>query len=72
MGNITFSLFRTKGSQSERAELRDELAVRPYNYNVIVTTYNMIGTKQDRAFLRRVKFKSLILDEGREWVMDGL
>ena len=50
------------GSQTERAALR----TRIYNtrYHVLLTTYTMVNTKEDRSFLRKSNFLYLILDEG--------
>ena len=34
-------------------------------FDVVVTTYNMVsGSKDDRSFLRKLKFDYMILDEG--------
>ncbi|KAJ3209195.1 hypothetical protein HDU67_006324 [Dinochytrium kinnereticum] len=51
------------GSQAERAELRlDLLDNCP---DIIVTTYNTSsGQKEDRNFLKKMRFKTMILDEG--------
>lgn len=52
------------GSQSERFHLREEI-LASRSYHVILTTYNIAtGSKEDRSFLRKMKFKSMILDEG--------
>lgn len=53
------------GSQTERLHMRDSLWEEYGEFDVIVTTYNMIsGSKDDRSFLRKMKFKYMILDEG--------
>ncbi|KAL7747183.1 DNA-dependent ATPase fun30 [Sorochytrium milnesiophthora] len=53
-----------QGTQSERAELRDYFRFDE-QHHVIITTYNMAtGGKEDRAFFRKMKFRSMILDEG--------
>ncbi|KAI8144965.1 SNF2 family N-terminal domain-containing protein [Fennellomyces sp. T-0311] len=55
------------GSQSERFEMREELMddENDEEYQVIVTTYTVAtGNKDDRTFLRKLKCKSMILDEG--------
>ena len=55
------------GSQQERVEMRDELLdpeIRA-DYQVIITTYTVAtGARDDRAFLKKLKCKSMILDEG--------
>ncbi|KAJ3078990.1 hypothetical protein HDU99_000233, partial [Rhizoclosmatium hyalinum] len=53
------------GSQPERENIRynvigGELA----NYDVIITTYNLASSKEDRSFLKKIKPRSMILDEG--------
>ncbi|KAI8903276.1 SNF2 family N-terminal domain-containing protein [Gorgonomyces haynaldii] len=51
------------GSLKERRQIQDETASR--QIHVVLTTYNMAtGTKEDRTWLRKLKCKSLILDEG--------
>jgi SWI/SNF-related matrix-associated actin-dependent regulator 1 of chromatin subfamily A len=52
-----------QGSQAERYSLSmDMLRDKPI---VVLTTYNVAtGTKEDRKFLRKMKFESMILDEG--------
>lgn len=53
------------GTQDERLDMREELMENIDEYNVIVTTYTIAtGAKDDRSFLRKLKCKSLILDEG--------
>ncbi|CAO3598294.1 unnamed protein product [Absidia cylindrospora] len=53
------------GTQSERMELQDEINDDLGNINVVVTTYSMAsGSVDDRSFLRRLRCKSMILDEG--------
>ncbi|PHZ12877.1 putative DNA repair and recombination protein RAD54B [Rhizopus microsporus ATCC 52813] len=51
------------GTQPERMDQRYEL--EEDEYEVILTTYNTAtGSVEDRSFLRNIKFKSVILDEG--------
>lgn len=56
-----------RGSQSERADIRfnfekSHKRLRPH---AIVTTYNLAtSAKEDRSFFRKLRAKSLILDEG--------
>ncbi|KAJ3179279.1 hypothetical protein HK101_010058 [Irineochytrium annulatum] len=51
------------GSQAERATLRSELM--DYPGDVIVTTYTIASNaKEDKSFLKKMKFRSMILDEG--------
>jgi len=53
------------GSQFERAELRHELRETKGSYNIILTTYQIAASqKEDRAFLKHMNFKIMILDEG--------
>jgi SWI/SNF-related matrix-associated actin-dependent regulator 1 of chromatin subfamily A len=53
------------GSQSERYELRHELRNTKNSYNIILTTYQIASNqKEDRAFLKHMNFKIMILDEG--------
>ncbi|KAI9315776.1 hypothetical protein BX666DRAFT_347644 [Dichotomocladium elegans] len=52
------------GTQSEREDMRIDL-LEELDCQVIVTTYNIAtGSKEDRGFLRKLKCKSMILDEG--------
>ncbi|KAH6590846.1 hypothetical protein BASA61_005093 [Batrachochytrium salamandrivorans] len=52
------------GTLTQRREYQEDIMSDP-KLNVIVTTYNMAaGTKEDRSFLRKLRIKSLILDEG--------
>ncbi|OUM61580.1 hypothetical protein PIROE2DRAFT_62410 [Piromyces sp. E2] len=53
------------GTQFERAELRHELRNSKGSYNIILTTYQIASSqKEDRAFLKHMNFKIMILDEG--------
>ncbi|KNE66349.1 hypothetical protein AMAG_11492 [Allomyces macrogynus ATCC 38327] len=53
------------GSQAERTALQSDIRYAEDPYNVVVTTYNVAtGGKDDRAFLRKMKFRTMILDEG--------
>ncbi|KNE65251.1 hypothetical protein AMAG_10896 [Allomyces macrogynus ATCC 38327] len=53
------------GSQAERAALQSEIRYAEEPYHVVVTTYNVAtGGKDDRVFLRKMKFRTMILDEG--------
>ncbi|KAJ3359502.1 hypothetical protein GGF32_009229 [Allomyces javanicus] len=53
------------GSQAERASLQSDIRYAEDPYHVVVTTYNVAtGGKDDRAFLRKMKFRTMILDEG--------
>jgi SWI/SNF-related matrix-associated actin-dependent regulator 1 of chromatin subfamily A len=52
------------GTQSERFALQMEL-LASQDTDVLVTTYNIAtSTREDRSFLRRMRFRSMILDEG--------
>ncbi|KAJ3414260.1 hypothetical protein HDV05_006789 [Chytridiales sp. JEL 0842] len=51
------------GSQSERADIRMDLEDEVPD--IVVTTYNLAsGAKEDRMFLKRYGFQTMILDEG--------
>ncbi|KAI8992022.1 SNF2 family N-terminal domain-containing protein [Mycotypha africana] len=55
------------GSQQSRAELRDELRYenKQKEFQVILTTYQLAsGHADDRNFLRKLRCRSMILDEG--------
>jgi SWI/SNF-related matrix-associated actin-dependent regulator 1 of chromatin subfamily A len=54
------------GSQSERADIRMDL--EDDVPDIVVTTYNLAsGSKEDKAFLKKYGFESMILDEGRKY-----
>ncbi|CAO3631257.1 unnamed protein product [Cunninghamella blakesleeana] len=53
------------GSMAEREELREDIMDRRDEIHAIVTTYNIAGSRtEDRKFLKKLKCKSMILDEG--------
>ncbi|KAI8620816.1 SNF2 family N-terminal domain-containing protein [Chytriomyces sp. MP71] len=53
------------GSQSERQEIRYHVAEKDLaDYDAVVTTYNLSSSKEDRVFLKKLRPRSLILDEG--------
>ena len=53
------------GSVKERAEQRYELREDKGDYQIVVTTYNVATSNaDDRSFLKKMKFRSMILDEG--------
>ncbi|EGD80672.1 acyl-CoA dehydrogenase domain-containing protein [Salpingoeca rosetta] len=52
-------------SQHERRLLRKAVIKRRVEYDIMLTTYSVcISSSDDRAFLRRFKFESVIFDEG--------
>ncbi|KAJ3091441.1 ATP-dependent helicase smarcad1, partial [Quaeritorhiza haematococci] len=58
-------IFVYRGSQPERSIQRYELLEGKAEADVILTTYTIVtSTKEDRGFLKRMKLKSMILDEG--------
>lgn len=60
---LTVGLYH--GSVAERIEKRYELLEDREDYQVIVTTYNIATSNaDDRAFLKKLKCRSMILDEG--------
>lgn len=53
------------GAQSERFHIRERLGQQSSQFDIMVTSYNMVsGSKEDRSFLRRRNFQYMILDEG--------
>ncbi|RKP25490.1 SNF2 family N-terminal domain-containing protein [Syncephalis pseudoplumigaleata] len=56
------------GTQAERAELRDDiLELRDTDdaYHAVISTYSVATSdKYDRVFMRKMQFKTMILDEG--------
>jgi SWI/SNF-related matrix-associated actin-dependent regulator 1 of chromatin subfamily A len=61
--NLTFEVYR--GNQTERHQMRYSILARRSDLNVLLCTYNTaVSTKDDRVLLRKMKFKSIILDEG--------
>ncbi|EOR03739.1 hypothetical protein E3P92_03929 [Wallemia ichthyophaga] len=53
------------GDQHERSILRDDLLPSRNDMDVLITTYNLAqGSPQDRKFLRKMKFRTAVFDEG--------
>ncbi|KND02642.1 uncharacterized protein SPPG_01730 [Spizellomyces punctatus DAOM BR117] len=53
------------GSQKDRYEMQESIYNEIDDIDVLVTTYNLAtGQRDDRGFLRKLRCKSLILDEG--------
>ncbi|KAI9179429.1 DNA-dependent ATPase fun30 [Blastocladiella emersonii ATCC 22665] len=53
------------GSAKERLQLAADIRFADPPVNVVVTTYNVAcGAKEDRSFLKKMKFEAMILDEG--------
>ncbi|OLY85802.1 ATP-dependent helicase fft3 [Smittium mucronatum] len=53
------------GNQDERRRMAYKIEKRGVNFDVLLSTYNVAtSNKTDRALLKKVAFKSLILDEG--------
>lgn len=50
------------GTQAERMHRQDE--IRNTSFDVILTTYSLLSAKDDRKFLKSLKFQYMILDEG--------
>ncbi|CAO3653157.1 unnamed protein product [Mucor hiemalis] len=60
---LTVGLYH--GSVAERTEKRYELLEDRGEYQIIVTTYNIATSNaDDRAFLKKLRCRSMILDEG--------
>lgn len=56
-----------RGCQAERAEMRNVFynnGSKRFKNDVLLTTYTMLGTTDDRRFLRKCNFVYMILDEG--------
>ncbi|KAI3635676.1 hypothetical protein MIR68_006314 [Amoeboaphelidium protococcarum] len=51
-----------QGSQAERNDLR--ISTNVSDFTVLVTTYNMLGTSEDRGYLRKIPWTYMVLDEG--------
>jgi SWI/SNF-related matrix-associated actin-dependent regulator 1 of chromatin subfamily A len=50
-------------NQNERFHMREEFPI--IDFDIMLTTYNIAtGAKEDRSFLRKLKFHTLVLDEG--------
>ncbi|KAJ3003427.1 hypothetical protein HKX48_001771, partial [Thoreauomyces humboldtii] len=53
------------GSQAERGNMQRDIMYDLNNVDVIVTTYALAtGQKEDRSFLKKLRCRSMILDEG--------
>eukprot|EP01134_Creolimax_fragrantissima_P002746 CFRG2746T1 len=52
------------GSQAERSALRSNIKRGRSEHNILLTTYNTVGSLPDRSFLGKQKFSVLICDEG--------
>jgi len=51
------------GNQDERAQLRYDIISKSVSYDVIVTTYNMLYSGDDKKLLTRVRFQYAVFDE---------
>lgn len=51
------------GSQAYRAELRQQIYSRSLKYDVLLTTYNMCYSNDDRKLFLRTKFNYIVFDE---------
>jgi SWI/SNF-related matrix-associated actin-dependent regulator 1 of chromatin subfamily A len=51
------------GSQAERAELRQRIYAKQLQYDVLLTTYNMCYSNDDRKLFTRTQFRYIIFDE---------
>ncbi|KAN0023057.1 hypothetical protein ACTFIU_009140 [Dictyostelium citrinum] len=63
----SLSIIRYYGNLREREELRYELKKKRAgkDFNVILTTYNLLFSNNDRGFLKRFDYSYLILDEAQ-------
>ena len=57
------NILRYYGNQDERAQLRYEITSKTVPYDVILTTYNMLYSGDDKKLLTRVKFQYSVFDE---------
>lgn len=56
-------ILRYYGNQDERTQLRYEIISKTVPYDVIITTYNMLYSGDDKKLLTRVKFQYAVFDE---------
>ena len=56
-------IMRYYGNQDERAQLRYDIISKIVSYDVIITTYNMLYSGDDKKLLTRVKFQYAVFDE---------
>eukprot|EP01133_Synstelium_polycarpum_P006609 gene6609-7678_t len=63
----TLKVFPYYGTAKERGELRQDLRGMKAgkDYNVIVTTYNILFNAMDRGFLKKINYSYLVLDEAQ-------
>ncbi|KAJ9050328.1 DNA-dependent ATPase fun30 [Entomophthora muscae] len=64
----TISVLPYRGSQKERADIYDDFTRnRLPEYDVVVSSYNLISSNTtDRKFMKKMKFRTLILDEAHQ------
>ncbi len=55
------------GTMKEREEIREEVRGKPKDYyNVCLTTYNIAHSKYDKSFLRKMRYKYIVLGNSQE------
>ena len=59
----SIKILRYYGNQDERAQLRYEIISKSVRYDVIITTYNMLYSGDDKKLLTKVKFQYAVFDE---------
>lgn len=56
-------ILRYYGNQEERTQLRYEIISKSVRYDVIITTYNMLYSGDDKKLLTKVHFQYAVFDE---------
>jgi SWI/SNF-related matrix-associated actin-dependent regulator of chromatin subfamily A containing DEAD/H box 1 len=51
------------GSQDERAELRDQILNGKLEFDVMITTYSLLHSVEDKKLFKRTSFEYVIFDE---------
>lgn len=52
-----------QGKQSERQE--QQIQLLDGDFNILLTTYNLVSGKTDYSFLKKLQFEYLVLDEAQ-------
>ncbi|KAF2674665.1 hypothetical protein BT63DRAFT_419948 [Microthyrium microscopicum] len=56
--------FPYHGSQAERSDMQEQVEKGEVEFDVVITTYDMAQNKHDQPFLRKLKPRTVIFDEG--------
>ena len=62
----TIDVLQYYGSQEQRADLRAEIFQSPQDYDIILTTYSMCYSQDDRKLFKRITFEYAIFDEAHQ------